>query len=52
MEETNFEEEREQKKKTLGKRENNRKVWRVVPTDWKFNELEQRERGFRTKEED
>ena len=24
----------------------------VLPTNWKFNELEQRERAFRTKEEE
>lgn len=41
------------------KRERNRERRRereksrgVLPTNWKFNELEQRERAFRTKEEE
>lgn len=37
----------------IGEKErNSREVWRVLPTNWKFNELEQRERAFRTKEEE
>lgn len=39
--------ERERRKRRCrGKRENGREVWRVLPADWKFNELEQRERAL------